>query len=168
MLIAIAQFTLCQRFDLVGLEQVVLASRRDVYQRHSRFDSVLEIEILVEVGRGPKVDQLHRMAGTTDSVDPAKALDDSHWIPVDVIIDQIVTILQVLAFRNTVSGNQQVNLIVLRHVAHFCPLFRPWGKVGQDGCIVSFAKACAVFAVAGDKRDIDAKSAHSPIIERVV
>ena len=54
----------------------------------------------------PEIHQLDVLVPTADTVDTAKTLDDSDRIPVDIIVDQIITVLQVLTFGNTVSGNQ--------------------------------------------------------------
>ncbi|MPM80360.1 hypothetical protein SDC9_127407 [bioreactor metagenome] len=50
------------------------------------------------------------MVDGTDTIDPPKTLDDAHRIPVDVIIDQGVAILEVLPFRDTVSSYQDIDL----------------------------------------------------------
>ena len=40
-----------------------------------------------------------------DTINTSKALDDTYRIPVDIVVDQVVAILQVLTFGNTVCSN---------------------------------------------------------------
>ena len=46
----------------------------------------------------------------TDAVDPAKPLDDPHRVPVDVVVDEVVAVLEVLALGDTVRGDQDVQV----------------------------------------------------------
>ena len=49
---------------------------------------------------------------TADTVNSPEPLNDADRVPVDVIVDEIVAVLQVLAFGNTVGGNQNIKLIL--------------------------------------------------------
>lgn len=46
---------------------------------------------------------------TADPVDPSEPLNDAHRVPVDVIVDAVVAVLEVLAFGDAVGGNQNVD-----------------------------------------------------------
>ena len=45
-----------------------------------------------------------------DTVNASESLNDSDGIPVNVVVDQIVAVLQVLSFRDTVRCNQNINV----------------------------------------------------------
>ena len=100
------------------------------------------------VRRGPEVDELDGVVGATDAVDTTKALDDAHRVPVDVVVDEIVAVLQVLAFGNAVGGDEEVYFAILRHGLHLAPLFGAWSEVGEDVGEVSLAEGAAVGACA--------------------
>ena len=40
----------------------------------------------------------------------SKPLDDAYRVPVDVVVDQVIAVLQVLAFGDAVGGDQKVNV----------------------------------------------------------
>ena len=89
--------------DFCVLENVVLEGGGDVHEGHTGFDAVLEVDVLVEVFGGPKVDELDGVTRTADAVNASEALDDSDGIPVDVVIDvvidEVIAVLEVLALR---------------------------------------------------------------------
>ena len=62
----------------------------------------------------------------------------------DVVIDQQITILQVLPLRDTVGSDQQINLSLLWHGADLVPVFGARGEVGEDLIEVCLAKGGAV------------------------
>src|SRR5690606_17624162 len=92
-----AQLFLAVR-HVVGLrrQHVVVTGGGDVGDHHSAFDSLLEVDVFVERNVGPVVNQLDAAVGRADSIHAAKALDDAHRVPVDVVVDQVIAILQVL------------------------------------------------------------------------
>ena len=47
-----------------------------------------------------------------DTVNSSETLDNANRIPVNVIVHQIVAVLQVLTFGDTVGGYQNVNLLL--------------------------------------------------------
>ena len=50
------------------------------------------------------------------AVDPPEPLDDPHRIPVNVVVHQKIAVLEVLAFRDAVCGDQDINLAqLIRH-----------------------------------------------------
>ena len=64
------------------------------------------------------------------AVDAPKALDETHRIPVDVIVEHSVAVLQVLTLGDAVGGNQQVDV---HTVVRRSTLARRRGKVAEDG-----------------------------------
>ena len=47
-----------------------------------------------------------------DTVDTTKSLNDTHRVPMDIVVNQIVAILQVLTLGDTVGSNQNINLLL--------------------------------------------------------
>ena len=95
---------------LLARQHVVVAGRRDVGDHHAVFDALLEIDVLVERDVRPVVDELDLRVRRADTVDAAEALDDADRVPVDVVVDQIVAILKVLAFGDAVRADEDVDL----------------------------------------------------------
>jgi hypothetical protein len=62
---------------------------------------------------GQKLTSWMLAVGRADAVDAAEALDDAHRVPVDVVVDEPVAVLQVLAFGDAVGGDQQVELALV-------------------------------------------------------
>src|SRR5437868_586289 len=110
-------------FNLGALQDIVLEGGGDVYKRHARFNAILEVDVPVEVLGGPEVDKLDAVAGAPDTVDPAEALDNADRIPVNVVVDQVVAVLKVLAFADAVGSYEQVNLAHLQHRGNLGTLF---------------------------------------------
>ena len=98
---------------VIGLraEDVVVPGCGDVGDHHPVFDAFLEVDVFVERDVGPVVDELDAGVRRADAVHAAKPLNDAHWVPVNVVVDQIVAVLQVLAFGDTVGADQQVNFL---------------------------------------------------------
>ena len=93
-----------------GVEDVVVAGGGDVGNDHAVFDPFLEVDVLVQRDVGPVVDELDAGVDGADAVDPAEALNDADRVPVDVVVDQVVAVLKVLAFGDAVGANQEVDL----------------------------------------------------------
>ena len=107
-----------------GLDDVLLAGRGDVEQDHAAGDAGLQVDVLVQLHVGPEVDQLDDAVARAESVDAAEALDDAHRVPVDVVVDQVVAVLEVLALGDAVGGDQEVDLGGLGRVDLSSPLLR--------------------------------------------
>ncbi len=148
--------------DLVILEEVVLERGRDVDQRHAGFDTVLEIDVFIEVLRRPEVHQLNRAVHTPDTVNAPKALDDADGIPVDVVIDEVIAVLKVLPFRNTISGDEQINLTILRHGWHLVALLGTRREVSEDLVEFRFAERGLVITTARHQGDMDTQVLMGP------
>src|SRR5690554_7571062 len=76
---------------------------------HTSFYPCFQFDVIIEREVRPEIDQLNHLITTSDTIDPSESLNDAHRVPVDIVVDQIVTVLQVLSLRNTVCGNQDIN-----------------------------------------------------------
>ena len=114
MLVAVFEVIAEHFLNILRCQQIVSLRGGDVYQCHARLDAVFQVDVTVEVGGGPKVDELNAVIDATDAVNPSKPLNNAHRIPVNVIVNQVITVLEVLAFRNAIRANQQVNFAILR------------------------------------------------------
>jgi hypothetical protein len=92
---------------------IVLPRSGEIDQRHARFDPVFDVEVGVEVLGWPEIDERNPLVSGTDSVDPTEALDDADRVPVYVVIDKQITVLKVLAFRDAIRRDEEVDLLVL-------------------------------------------------------
>ena len=103
---------------------------------------------------------------TADTVDTTEALDDTHRVPVDVVVHQQVTVLEVLSFGNTVGGNEYVDFTILRHGFHLRPLFGTRRKVGEYLCKLSLTEGGAIrFRATGHKRNVNAEFFACPVLK---
>ncbi len=97
-----------------------------------------------------------------DTVNAAEPLDDPDWIPVDVVIDEEIAVLEVLALGDAIGGDKQVNFLRLRHGRHFVAVFGARGEVGEDLVEIGLAECGVVIATAGDQRNMDAQVLPRP------
>ena len=148
-------------------EEIVLKRGGDVHQRHACFDTILEIDVFIEVLRRPKIYQLDGVVDAADTVNAAKALDDANGIPVDIVVDEVIAVLKILALGNAVRGDEQINLGVLWHGRNFVAVFGARGKVGEDLVVVRLAECGVVAPAARDQRDMNAKFLVRPGIQRL-
>ena len=81
-----------------------------------------------------------------DTVDTPKTLDNTHRVPVNVVIDQIVAVLQILTLGNAVSGNKNINLLCTARHQHIPPL-RNGREAGQHIVQGSFQPLNGRFSV---------------------
>ena len=51
------------------------------------------------------------VVSASDTVNSSEPLDNAHRVPMNVIVDEVVAVLQVLTFGNTVGCNQNIKLI---------------------------------------------------------
>ena len=156
-----AQLLLAVR-HVVGLrgQHVVVAGGGHVGDHHPAFDTLLEVDVFVKRNVGPVVDQLDAAIGRADTIHPAKALDDAHRVPVDVVVDDVVAVLQVLAFGDAVGTDQQIDFVRFFRQHHGF-LFRARGEQGEQLLEVVAALVCAALdgglrrALAGDLGGVD-------------
>ena len=60
----------------------------------------------------PVVDELDDVICGPDTVDTAEALDDADRVPVDIVVDKVVTVLKVLTLGDTVCGDENIYLVL--------------------------------------------------------
>ena len=104
----------------VVLENVVLEGGGDVHEGHAGFDAVLEVDVFVEIFGGPEVDELDGVTGAANAVNASEALDDADGVPVDVVVDEVIAVLKILAFGDAVRGDEQVDFVRPAAAWGFC------------------------------------------------
>ena len=115
---------------LVLRQQVVVARTGEDGSLHTALYTTFQFDILVQLHIRPVVNQLDDIVSAAYTVHTAEALDDAHWIPMDIIVDEEITILQVLALGNAVGGNEHINLLGgIREESS--PVFRYGREIGQ-------------------------------------
>ena len=119
------------------IDGVIIASRCHYRNFHTGFHPVFELNIIIQCHIGPVVDQLDLFIFAADTVNTPETLNQPHRVPVDVVVDQIVAVLQVLTFRNTVGGNQNINIIFVVRVQQML-FFGNGRKERQHGIDVHF------------------------------
>ena len=85
----------------------------------------------------PEIDELDGVVAGADAVDAAETLDDAHRIPVDVVVDQVVAVLEVLAFADAVGGDEEVDFAVLGMDGNLGAALGARGEIGQDVVVVA-------------------------------
>ena len=95
-------------------------------QPNAAADAGFEIEILVQLHIRPEIHELNLGVLRTDPVDATEALDDPHRVPMDVIVDEKIAILKVLAFGDAIGRYQQVDLTFC------CKLRRALLRAGRE------------------------------------
>ena len=130
LVLELAQLLLAEgRVGAGRVEHVVVAVAGEVGDDHAVLDALLEVDVLVERDVGPEVHQLDAGVGRADAVDAAESLDDPHRVPVDVVVDEVVAVLEVLALADAVGADEHVELAgLLRH--RQVALLRPWARTG--------------------------------------
>ena len=90
-------------FDFLVIKYVVFKGGGKVHESHAGFNAVLEVDVFVQVVGGPEIDELHGMTGATDPIDATKPLNSTDGIPVDVVIDEVIAVLEILTLADAVS-----------------------------------------------------------------
>src|ERR1035438_132355 len=80
----------------------------------------------------PEIHQLNSSIHAPDTVYTSETLNNPNRIPMDVIVDEIVAILKILAFGDAISGDQQVNLAILGHGLDLRSILRDRRKVREN------------------------------------
>ena len=147
----------------VAVERIVETGRRRVRQRHARLDAVLQAQIAVEVGGRPEIGHGDLSVAAAEPIDPAEALHEPNRVPVNVVVHHQVAILKVLAFRQAIGGDEDVDFIALG-----AGLLRPGREPRQNIEEFRRAGAAAVAAAAGHQRDTGAEFLARPAFEMIV
>jgi hypothetical protein len=71
----------------------------------------LEVDILIQLHVWPEVYKLYYLVPGTEAIYTAKALDNANRIPVNIVTDNAITVLKVLAFRDAVSCNKNIDFV---------------------------------------------------------
>ena len=116
---------------LVGVDVVVVAGGRHNGDAHALLDARLELDVLVELHVGPVVHQLDVGVLRADAVHAAEALHDAHGVPVDVVVHQVVAVLEVLALRDAVGGDNDVHVAAEKLRRHHVALLRRGREAGE-------------------------------------
>ena len=92
-----------------GVDKVIIAGRGHNGDFHAGLHTGFQVDVIVQCQIGPEIHKLDVLVSAANTVDSSKTLDDAHRVPVNVIVDQIIAILQVLTFRNAICRNQHIN-----------------------------------------------------------
>ena len=93
----------------VGEQHIPTSCTSDIHPSHSCFHAPFQTQVVVEFNIRPIVDQLDHIVMGANTVDTAKTLDNTDWVPMNIEVDQIVAVLQVLTFADAVGGNQHID-----------------------------------------------------------
>ena len=94
-----------------GIDQIIVTGGGHDRNLHTGFHTAFQVDILVEVHIRPEVYELDMVVSASDTVNSSEPLDNAHRVPMNVIVDEVVAVLQVLTFGNTVGCNQNIELI---------------------------------------------------------
>jgi len=125
----------------LGGQDVIVARGRHVGDDHAVFDALFQVDIFVERNIGPVIDQLDAGVGGTDAVNAPETLNDANGVPVNVVVDQIIAVLKVLAFGDAIRADQNVQFAL--YFGHDQRLFlRARRKERQDSLEVISRTQC--------------------------
>ena len=94
-------------------DDIVVRGRRRVDDRHARRYALIEIDVFVQRNIRPKIHELNALIFTADTVDSPEPLHDTDGIPMNIVIDADVAILQVLPFGNAVRTDENVYFFIV-------------------------------------------------------
>ena len=77
-------------------EKIVVACGRHDQRFHAQLHTRFQIDIRIEVEVRPEVDELDFIVAAANAVDPPEPLHQPHRVPVNVIVDQAIAVLQIL------------------------------------------------------------------------
>jgi len=87
---------------------------------------------------------------------------------VDVVVDEVVAVLKILAFADAVGGDEEVDLTLLGHGGNLGAVFGAWGKVGENLVVSARAEGGASVAAAADEGQVDAEFLLRPVEQRFI
>ena len=96
----------------LSIDQVIVTGGGHNRNLHAGLHAAFQVDIFVEIHIRPEVYKLDMVVLAADTVNSPETLNDAHRIPVNVVVNEIVTVLQVLTFGDTVGRNQNVKLIL--------------------------------------------------------
>ena len=127
-----------------------------------------EVDVFVEVLGRPEVYKLHGIIGAADTIDAPEALNDPDGVPVDVIVDEKVAVLEILTFGNAISRYDQIDLVMLRHGRYFAPGFGPGREVREDLIKSALTKSSARISPAAHKGRVNPEILSGPPDQRLI
>src|SRR3989339_363769 len=144
------------------LDEVFFAGGGDVQKHHAPADPLFEVDVFLQLHIGPEVDELDAAVGGADPVDAAETLDDADGIPVNVVVDEPVAILKVLAFGDAIRGDEQVELSLAGQL--FRTFFGARRECRQDRGEVpaQVGERCPVASRPGHQRAVDTETFQRP------
>src|SRR5438128_1313181 len=92
------------------LDDVLLASSGDIEEHHAPADSLFEVDVFLELDVRPKVHELNAVVRRAQAVNASETLDDANGIPVNIVVDNVIAVLEVLALADAVRGDEEVEL----------------------------------------------------------
>ncbi len=90
---------------------IVIARTCQHRHLHAGFHPSFQVNVFVKSHVRPVVHKLNHLVARADAVDTPETLNDAHGIPMDVVIDETVTILQVLSLADAVGSDKHVYLL---------------------------------------------------------
>ena len=139
--LAILQITL-----FFGVDKVIIAGGGHNGDFHAGLHTGFQVDVIVQRQIRPEIHKLDVLVSAADTVDSSKTLDDAYRVPVNVIVDQIIAVLQVLAFRNAVCCNQHINFRGTTGHQNI-PVFGNGREAGQhvvECCLEAFDRGTSV------------------------
>ena len=113
------------------IDQIVIACGGHDRNLHASFHAGFQVDVFIQRHIRPEVDQLDLCVAAANTVNTPKTLNDAHGVPVNIIVDQIIAILQVLAFGDTIRRNQNINFRCAAGHQHI-PVFGYGRKAGKQ------------------------------------
>ena len=95
----------------LGIDQVIVTGGGHDRNLHAGFHAAFQVDVFIKVHIRPEVYKLDMVIFTADTVNSSEPLDNANRVPMNVIVDEVVAVLQVLTFGNTVSCNQNIKLV---------------------------------------------------------
>ena len=80
------------------IDQIIITGGCHNRDLHTGLNTGLQINVLIQRQVRPEIHKLNVLVTTSNTIDPSKTLDDAHRIPVNIIVDQVITVLQILTF----------------------------------------------------------------------
>ena len=133
------------------LDDVLFACGGNIEQHHAAADALFEVDVLLQLHVGPEVDELDALVVRADTVDAAKPLDDAHRVPVDVVVDDGVAVLEVLAFADAVGGDEQIEFPFSGEILGTLFGAGREGRDDADEILAEFGQRGLVVAGTGDE-----------------
>ena len=116
----------------VLVDVVIVASGRHDHRVHTVLDTRFEVDVMVKILVWPEVNELDDIVLGTDAVNTAKTLNDAHGVPVNVVIHQVIRVLKVLALRDAVRGDEDVDILARQARIDFVTLLGDRREARED------------------------------------